>query len=185
VPERYTKIAVALHWIVAVLFLGALAAIYYRHWFTEKGEPQNLTAVQLHFAFGVSVGVFVILRVVWRLTHRAPPLLPGPRWEHLAAHVVHGLLYLVMIVMPLTGYLGTKGAAEFLAIVPAFPDTGLYDWLVTNTLDLSWEAWEKPIDGVHYFLGENVVWVLVTIHILAALYHQFVKRDRLMRRMWF
>lgn len=174
----------ALHWIVALLFLGAYAAVYYYEWFTERGTPANITSVRLHFTFGFSIGVFVLLRIIWRLTHRAPALLPAPAWEHLAARAVHGLLYLFMIGMPLTGYLGTKGGGGFLG-VPAFPDTALYQWLVTDTLGLTWDQWRKPFGAFHFFSGGNVVWVLIVIHTLAALYHQFHKRDALMRRMWF
>lgn len=147
--------------------------------------PENVTAAQLHFAFGFSVGVFVLLRVIWRFTHRPPPLPPGPAWQIMAARISHGLLYFFMIAMPLTGYMGTKVAPKYLLIVPGFPDTALYDWLVTGMLDLPWEQWEQPLDAFHHFSGENLVWVLIAVHAAAALYHQYRLRDDLMRRMWF
>jgi len=174
---------VALHWIVALLILGAYAAVYYHEWFTQRNTPAYVTSIKLHFTFGISIGVFVILRVLWRLTHQAPALPPGPAWEHLAARAAHGLLYLFMIGMPLTGYFGTKGGGGFFGL-PAFPDTALYSWLVTDTLGLTWDAWRKPLGTFHFISGENIVWVLILIHTLAALYHQFLKRDALMRRMW-
>jgi len=66
---------------MALLILGAYSAIYFREWFTEKGMPANVTAAQLHFAFGFSVGVFVILRIVWRLgRHRRRPVRHGKTW---------------------------------------------------------------------------------------------------------
>jgi cytochrome b561 len=173
-----------LHWIIALLFLGVYSAFYYREWFTQRGDPAHLTSIRLHFTFGISIGIFVILRIIWRFTHRPPDLLPAPRLERFAAHAVHGLLYLFMIGMPLTGYLGTKGGGGYWGF-PAFPDTALYQWLVTDTLGLTWDDWRKPFGAFHFFSGENLVWVLILIHIAAAVYHQFLKRDRLMQRMWF
>lgn len=183
--ERYSKTAVLLHWIIALLFIGAYAAIKYRHWFTAKGMPENVTAAQLHFAFGFSVGVFVLLRVIWRLTHRPPAPLPGPAWQLLAARLTHGLLYFFMIAMPLTGYMGTRAVPQYLVVIPRFQDSAVYDWFVTGMFGLTWEQWSKPLSFFHHFSGENLVWVLIALHISAALYHQFLKRDGLIRRMWF
>jgi len=183
--DRYSRIAVALHWIVALLILGAYIAIYYSNWFTLKGTPERVVSRQLHIAFGLSIGLFVVLRIIWRLTHRPPALPPGPAWQHVMARLSHGLLYFFIIAMPLTGYLGTKSAAKYLVIVPGFPSTALYRWLVTDTLGLTWDGWRKPLNTLHYFSGANLVWVLILLHVLAALYHQFHTRDRLMRRMWF
>lgn len=182
--DRYTKIAVALHWIVALLFLGVYGAFYYHDLLTTKGTSAHTTSIRFHFTFGFSIGVFAILRLVWRLCYRPPALPPGSTWEQWGARLSHGLLYFFMIAMPLTGYLGTKGGGGFLS-VPAFPDTALYQWLVTGTLGLTWQTWRKPFTAFHYFSGENLVWVLILIHALAALYHQFYKRNALMRRMWF
>lgn len=170
---------------MALLILGAYSAIYFRQWFTEKGMPANVTAGQLHFAFGFSVGIFVILRIIWRLGHRPPPLPPGPAWRNMAAQVTHWLLYFFMIAMPITGYMGTRAVPQYLLVVPRFQDTALYDWFVTGMLGLTWDQWRKPLGFFHHVSGENIVWVLIAIHIAAALYHQFHLRDGLIRRMWF
>lgn len=183
--ERYSKIAVLLHWLIALLIAGAYAAILYRHELTSKGTPENVTAFQVHIACGISVGLFVLLRVIWRLTHRPPAPLPGAAWERLGARIMHWLLYFFMIAMPLTGYLSTKSASKYLMVIPGFPETGLYRWLVTDTFGLSWKSWHEPLETFHHISGENVVWVLIVLHISAAFYHQFLKRDALMRRMWF
>ena len=64
--ETYGLIAILLHWIVAVGFIASYAAVYYRRWFTEAKTPENWTALQLHLSVGVTIAVFVLLRVIWR-----------------------------------------------------------------------------------------------------------------------
>ena len=63
--ENYGLVAKTIHWLTALLFLGAYASVYFRHWFTEAKTPENRTALQLHLSFGISVGVLVILRIIW------------------------------------------------------------------------------------------------------------------------
>jgi cytochrome b561 len=175
---------VALHWIVALLMLGSYTSVYFRHWFTAKATPANLTAIQIHIACGISIGAFVVLRLAWRLLNRPPALPAGPAWEHLAARLSHGLLYVLMIAMPLSGYGATKRQSAYLSFVPPFPNSAAYKWLVTDTLGISWSTWEKSLDLVHYVSGAYLIWPLVLIHTAAALYHQFGKRNGLLRRMW-
>ncbi len=185
-PENYGLIAKTLHWTVALLFLGAYVSVYYRQWFTEAKTPENWTALQLHLSFGVSIGVVVLLRVLWRLMNRPPNDEPGSRLEHLAAHMGHLALYGVMIVMPITGYIGTGVATEFFFWfdIPKFQDTALYVVLVENGLGLTFEAFEKPIDFIHKnIMGAWVVWLLIAGHIAAALFHHFVKKDRTLEKM--
>ena len=67
----------------------------------------------MHLSFGISIAVVVLLRIVWRCLNRPPPLEPGTRLEHLAAHAAHFALYAIMIIMPLTGYLGTGVGTDF------------------------------------------------------------------------
>ncbi|HEX7028356.1 MAG TPA: cytochrome b [Gammaproteobacteria bacterium] len=185
-PEAYGEIAKWLHWIIALLFLAAYCAVYYRHWFTEKNTPGNWNALQLHLSFGVTIGVFVFLRVLWKLTNPGPRLEPGTRWEHLAAKAGHAALYFFMIAMPVTGYLGTGADTHYFFTyhIPKFENTALYEWLVTGLLGMSFEQFEEPIDFFHKDIGGALlVWILIAIHVAAALYHHFVKRDRTLKRM--
>jgi cytochrome b561 len=184
--DNYGSIAKWLHWMTALLFLGAYMSVYYRHWFTEAKTPENWNALQLHFSIGVTVAVIVVLRVVWRLTNRQPTLEPGTQLEHLAAHLGHYALYALMIIMPLTGYLGTGANTEyfFLFDIPKFEDTQLFTSLVQDGLGLTFKAFEKPIDFIHKdILGAWLAWILIAGHALAALYHHRIKRDRTLRKM--
>lgn len=175
----------ALHWVIALLILGSYSSVYFRQWFTTRGTPENATALQIHIACGLSIGGFVVLRIAWRLMNQPPALLPGPAWHHHAARVSHGLLYLFIIAMPFSGYGAAKRPSAIFSFVPAFRDTALYNWLVRDTLGMSWEVWEKSLDFVHTVTGAYLLWPLIAIHTAAALYHQYGMRDGLMRRMWF
>lgn len=183
--DRYGIIAIALHWLVALGFLGAYMSVYYRHWFTDYRTPENWTALQLHLSFGVTVGVFVLLRVIWKMMNKTPKEEPGTALEHFAAHSAHWVLYAVMIVMPITGYLGTGVATEyfFLGDIPKFADTALFQNYIAGGMGLTFEEFEKPLDVIHKTGGKYVVWVLILLHAAAALYHHFVRRDRVLKRM--
>ncbi|WP_067861749.1 cytochrome b [Neptuniibacter marinus] len=184
--ENYGSIAKWLHWMTAILFLGAYITVYFRHWFTEEKTPENWAAIQLHFSIGVTIAVIVALRIIWRITNRKPNPEPGTHLEHQAARVGHYALYAIMIIMPLTGYLGTGGATEyfFLFDIPKFEDTPIFVSLVQESLGLTFKEFEKPVDFIHKnILGAWLVWILILGHVLAALYHHFVKHDRTLLKM--
>ncbi|KNC68737.1 cytochrome b [Pseudoalteromonas ardens] len=182
----YGTIAKWLHWGTALLFLAAYVSVYYRQWFTEAKTPENWTALQLHLSFGVSIAVIVALRLIWRWLNTAPSAEPGTRIEHLAAHLGHYALYAVMIIAPLTGYVGTGVDTEFFFLfdIPKFESTALFNALIEQGMGLSFAEFEKPIDFIHKeILGAWLVWLLILGHAAAALYHHLVKRDRTLLKM--
>ena len=185
--ESYGLIAVLLHWIVALGMIAGYVAVYYRHWFTEEKTPENWTALQLHLSFGVSVAVFVVLRILWKAVNAKPADAPGTRMEHLASRAMHRALYVFMVVMPVTGYLGTGAATEyfFLFDIPKFADTTLFKTVVEGWMGLTFKEFEVPMDFIHKNSGAYVVWVLVGLHAGAALYHHFVRKDFVLKRMLF
>ncbi len=184
--DRYGTAAQVLHWTIAILFAGSFASVYFRQWFTQGGSVANQSALQLHLSIGLSILVFAGLRIWWRARSRVmPDELPGAWWEHLSAKLAHIGLYAMMLAMPLTGYLGTGLATEFFGLftVPRFADTAVFDLLVTQGLEMTFDEFEKPIDWLHKTLGEILVLALVGLHVLAALFHHYVRRDGVMRRM--
>lgn len=186
--DQYGFIAKTLHWLTAILFLGSYISVYYRHWFTEAKTPENWTALQLHLSFGVSIGVIVVLRLIWRIMNEYPKEEPGTVIEHQAARWGHRLLYLMMIVMPITGYIGTGVATDYFFVfeIPKFQDTYMYPLLVEHMLGIDFETFEEPIDFFHKdIMGAWLVWILIAGHIVAALYHHFVKKDRTLKKMTF
>lgn len=185
-PNNYGVIAKWIHWIVALLFLGSYSTVYYRHWFTEEKTPDNWTALQLHLSIGITVAVIVVLRIIWRNMNQQPDPEPGSKLAHLAAHLGHYALYAVMILMPITGYVGTGANTEyfFLFDIPKFESTWVYQWLVTDWMGLTFKEFEAPIDFFHKeIMGEWLVRILIIGHIFAALYHHFFKKDRTLKKM--
>lgn len=182
--DNYGTIAKWLHWVTALLFLGSYVTVYYRQWFTEAKTPENWNALQLHLSIGVTIAVIVALRILWRVSNRTPDPEPGSSLEHWAAKLGHLALYAVMIVMPVTGYLGTGVDTDyfFLFDIPNFKDSALFaSWFGS---DMTFKEFEQPIDFIHKkIMGEWLVWLLILGHALAAMYHHFVKRDRTLRRM--
>ena len=184
--KSYGTVAKWLHWGTAVFFLASYTAVYYRHWFTEEKTPENWNALQLHLSIGVTIAVIAILRIFWRVMSVQPDPEPGTKMEHRLAKMGHCALYAVMIIMPVTGYMGTGADTEyfFLFDIPKFEDTSLFSEVFANRLGISFEELEKPLDFIHKKVGgEWFVWLLILGHALAALYHHFVKKDRTLVRM--
>ena len=183
--EGYGLVAIILHWLVALGFLGAYTAVYYRHWFTEDKTPENWTALQLHLSFGVTIAVFVLLRVVWKLMNVKPDDVPATPLEHKAAHAAHWALYAFMIIMPITGYLGCGAPTEyfFLVDIPKFADTQVFRTVVAEGLGMTFKEFEAPIDFIHKNSGAYLVWVLILVHAGAALYHHLWRKDKVLKRM--
>lgn len=179
---RHNSLAIAFHWTTAALFVVAYVSIYYRIWFTVRGEPDNLAAIRFHTFAGVVIGLIAILRLIWRRVSPPPRFETGPAIEHVAAKAVHYVLYAFMIFMPVTGYLGLRAPLGWIG-TPKFEDTALYGWLVRDRLGLSWEQWEGPIDWMHQTAGAVVIWLLVLVHASAALFHHYVRGDDVLRRM--
>lgn len=182
----YGTIAKWLHWGTALLFLAAYISVYYRQWFTEEKTPENWTALQMHLSIGVTIAVVVALRIIWRMTNRQPTPEPGSKAQQLVIRAGHYTLYAVMILMPITGYIGTGAHTEyfFLFDIPKFEDTQLFTLLVQDGMGMTFKEFEKPIDFIHKeVMGAWVVWILILGHVAAALYHHLVKKDRTLRKM--
>ncbi|WP_168797749.1 cytochrome b [Aliishimia ponticola] len=183
--DGYGLIAITLHWIVAAAFIVNYALIYWTQWYVEPRTEEYFGLLSTHTAIGVSVVVFVFLRVISRWMQPVPEDAPGTRLEHLGAHAVHILLYIAMFVTPLTGYFGQGGPSQlFFAIeIPSFQNTWLFQTVIDGGLGISWESWEGVMDYIHKTIAPWVVGLLILAHAGAALFHHVVRRDRVLIRM--
>jgi cytochrome b561 len=180
--DAFGSVAKTLHWVIAGVFAVSYCSAYYSVWFTVDGTTANSIAVQIHITAGILVAALILVRIYWRLMNVRPDRLPGSWYEHGAARIVHGALYAFMIVMPITGYLGTHRDAEYLGI-PKFGDTAAFAW-IARRFDTTWEEFEIPLDFIHRDIGgSKVVWILIVVHVGASLYHHFFRRDNVLRRM--
>lgn len=168
-------VARSLHWLFFLLIIAAWYAVEMREEF-PKGSPERGEWMSLHKALGTTVFFLVWLRLGWRLTGDVPAPLPGPRWQQKTSAVVHGLLYVMMIAMPLSGLVMSQFADRPVSWF------GLFQIPVFVTPDK--EVAEQIAD-----LHEEVLWpvllTLVVVHGLAALWHHFVLKDDTLRRMLF
>jgi cytochrome b561 len=171
-PTRYTATAIALHWAMAVLIVAAFAIGLYA--VALAVSPLKLKLFSWHKWVGVTIFLLLVARLAWRLRHPAPALPASmPGWERAAANVSHALLYVLMLAVPLTGWL-TSSAAGFPVVyfgVLPLPDLVGKDKALYEALKL-----------VHYTLNKTLL-VLVLVHVAAALKHHFLDRDTILTRM--
>jgi cytochrome b561 len=168
----YTLVARVLHWVTAVLVLLQLplGIVIANQW----GGPLQDPLYYAHKSIGALIIPLIVARLTYRLTHRPPPL-PGdiPLVQRLAAKVTHWALYALLIVQPLLGWMGTSA---YPAPVPFF---GLFDLpplLAPN------RALSEQLLSVHRLVGFTIA-ALAALHIGAALFHHFVRQDRVLLRM--
>lgn len=181
--DRYGWLAQLLHWTSAAAFIGAYCLVYFGIWFLVDETPARSMTLNLHWVFGTLVGALVIPRLLWKHAQMGPDEVPGTAQEHALARVTHGLLYALMILMTLTGYLGTRSGTDFgLFFVPSFRDTALFGW-ISSTWSVSFKEFEGPLDAMHHFVGRWIAWPIVGLHVAAALYHHWVRRDGTLLRM--
>ncbi len=169
----YHPIAKGLHWVMALMILGLLGVGLIMK--DLPLSPEKLQLYAWHKWAGVSVFALVWLRLLWRLTHPAPPLPPTmPAVQRALAHAGHALLYGLMVVIPLSGWLmsSAKGVQTVWFGVWPIPDLIGKDKALGDTLA-----------QVHGWLNTLLMAVLLT-HVGAALKHHFVDRDDILRRMW-
>ncbi|MBS0440370.1 MAG: cytochrome b, partial [Proteobacteria bacterium] len=112
--ERYSGIAIALHWLLALAILGAFIVGVYMS--DLPVSPQRLKLYNWHKWAGICILALSALRLLWRLTHRPPADVAMPEWQRRSAHAVHILLYLLFFAVPLAGW-AYSSAAGFPVVV--------------------------------------------------------------------
>ena len=178
--RRYSAVAILLHWASA---LGVLALIGMGLIIAHAGlaPMRQFQLYQWHKSVGITVLALTVLRVLWRLTHRPPPH-PArmPARERVAASTAHGLLYLLLVGLPLTGW-------AVVSLSPFNIPTVLYGIVPWPHLPLAGlvpdpAAAEGILKRVHA-LGAWVLAALLAVHVAAALRHHLLLRDHVLRRM--
>ena len=171
--QRYSATAIGLHWLIAVLIVGG----FWLGWIMTDipgFTPTKLKYFSWHKWIGVTVFALALLRVVWRATHQAPSMPDGmPRWQQGAAHLTHILLYALMLVIPVSGYLYSSAAGIQVVYLGVLP---------LPTIIGPDKALKATLRIVHIALNYTLLFFVV-MHVLAALKHHFVDRDGLLGRM--
>jgi cytochrome b561 len=172
--QTYTRTAVVLHWLIA---LCVLVQITFGLWMI--GIPKSPPGVRaywfnVHKSIGITLGMLILVRVFWRLAHRAPALLSTlVGWQRFAAKANHFLLYLCMLIMPVSGYLGSS----FTKYPILYFGMKLPHW--------GWDAPAlKDLCSQIHLTTVITFMLLIAVHVAAALRHLLIKRDGTFERMW-
>jgi cytochrome b561 len=180
--SRYDSVAMTLHWVIALLLLldFALAISFSRF---NPGDALYLrSAYDLHMSFGLCVLLLSVARVTWRLTHRHPPVPRMALALRVIARASHLLLYVFMLAAPLTGWLVLSLRHQETSIF------GLFRWAwptlraIASMARPERQSWHDVLLPLHTRLS-YLGMCLVAVHVAAALYHHFGRRDDVLRRM--
>lgn len=167
---RYSPPAIALHWLMA---LGIIAMLAIGFTLDSFALPTKFQLIQFHKSLGLTILLLAVLRLTWRFTNPAPMLPPTmPTWQKAIAHASHWLLYALMFLMPLSGWV----MSDFAGYHPS-----LFGLQIPILVEHD-PASAKILAQRH----GQMAWLLVALlaaHVGAALYHHFVQKDDILRRM--
>ncbi|MFN3954374.1 MAG: cytochrome b [Pararhodobacter sp.] len=170
-PYRYHPLLVALHWLIALFILGLLAAGTFVLVPLPNSAPEKMISFRMHMALGVTVLFLMVLRLAVRLTTRQPP--PAETGHPLTkrlARATHWTLYALVIAM------ASSGLA--LSVASGLPDA------VFGNGPMPADFSDYTARQVHGLIARALM-VLITLHVIAALWHQFIRDDGLFARIWF
>ena len=170
--QRYTRTAIALHWLVALLIFVTFPLGVYMH--DLPLSPNKLQLYSWHKWIGITILTLAVLRLLWRAGH-TPPLLPEAIscWQRRASQGVHFFLYVLILAIPMSGWLmsSAKGFQTVWFGVLPLPD------LVSKD-----KALGDLLTTVHQNLNLTLL-IMVAIHVAAVLKHHFIQRNAILRRM--
>lgn len=179
---RYTGVAIAFHWLIALLIVTNVGLAW--SW-DYVGEDSVRPLINNHKTIGITVLALVTMRLLWRITHRPPPLSDHLKsWEKRAAHVVHIALYLIMFALPLSGWIMDSAYKD----AASHPNLyfGLFEWprlgFIMDMDPATKKSVHDSFEKLHGLSG-LILYALVFFHIAGALKHQFLDKDREMARM--
>jgi cytochrome b561 len=173
VTERsYTGTAKTLHWLILLLLMAQFTFAWTMP-HIGRGTPVT-TLISLHFTFGIIILAVAVVRLGWRLVHGEPEPEAGlPPWQLYSARVLHWLLYLLLFVVPILGWIN----ASYRGMPIVMFGIELPKLVATRSPGWGWTG------DVHGLLADYALLALVGLHVVAALYHYFVRRDGVLQRM--
>lgn len=173
-PPHYDRVQRAFHWGMAAIILVALLIGLYCS-YQVPGNPTRRWLLEWHKSLGLTALGLIGFRIAYKLATRTPPYAERMDWlTHSAARGAHLALYALMVLMPLTGYL-TSGAGGY-----SLPWFGLFQWPRMVPLDKGLSQRAEILHGY----GAYLLYTVLTVHVLAVLWHRFVMHDNVLARMW-
>lgn len=191
--NRYTKIAILLHWLIALSIFGMFALGWFMSelpkeapkqiaydlfdwgvytWELAKEASPRAFYFNLHKSIGVTILALIVIRILWRITHKPPAMLTSYKaWEKKAATGAHHLLYLLMFALPVSGLIMTV-ASKY----------GLKWFGIKMIAGTDNKALREIFMPTHEIVG-IILLAIIAIHIIGALKHKFIDKDDTMKRM--
>ena len=181
VQLRYGTVAMLFHWAIAALLIANISLGLY---FADlPSSPWKGELAQWHKSIGLTVLVLSLLRVTWRLTHTVPPLPMDMFWGlRAAARATHYLFYFLIVAIPLSGWIMVSASATGRPTVYFHMFNWPHIWFMADLARQQKVGLHDTLENVHNFLAWSAI-VLIPLHVAAALYHQFIRRDDLLLRM--
>jgi cytochrome b561 len=170
--DRYSAPSITLHWVMVLLLIAVYACINLAEVFPKGSDARNLMKTW-HFMLGLSVLALVVVRIVVNITQTAPRIEPNPpAWQNLSAKAMHLALYVLMLGLPIAGWLILSANGK------PIPFFGLQlPSLLAENKDLA-----HNIKDLHE-AGGTLGYFLIGLHALAGLYHHYVVKDNTLLRM--
>ncbi len=171
--SRYGAVAMTFHWVTAVVVVGLFSVGLWME-DMDYGNPWYKTAPHWHKSVGVLLVTFMLARLLWRLkSPPPPPLNTHTSWEKRAAKIAHALLYVLIFLMLPTGYLITTAQGQGLDV---------FNWFTIPAVITSVSNLEDYAGEVHEIIAFSIIGIAI-IHMLGALKHHFIDKDRTLKRM--
>lgn len=171
----YNRYSRWLHWLIAFLILLNV----FLGWRIIPESPWFRSIINLHKSIGISILLLTVVRIIVRLAYKAPPEPPMPKWQALAAKALHLGFYVVMIGMPLTGWLMVSTSSR---PIPFF----FMEWFhlpVPQDSAPNAKAVHETFEAIHHLVAKLLIYGMIPLHVLAALKHQLVDKDNLLEHM--
>lgn len=170
-PKRYNNVAILLHWGLAILIIGLLIVGFFMPELPKT--PLRKLIYNYHKSFGLIVFVFVLFRIYWRLHSVVPDHVPGTDFQVKLAKHAHIAIYVLIAAVPALGLLASSFNHGFNLFV--------FHWdpIFSIDKDLAHQIMEW-----HGFVAYTLAGLLV-LHLVAVVWHQLIKKDALLRRIWF
>ena len=190
--SRYTKTAVILHWLIAIFIFGMFALGWYMSdlpkeapkemaydlfdwgiytWKLSEPTAPRSFYFNLHKSIGITIMALIIIRILWRITHRPPALLSSYKaWEKKLATGVHHLLYLLMVALPVSGI-----------IMATYSKYGIKWFGIPFIKGLDNNSLREIYKEAHEVIG-IIILVVIGLHVAGALKHKFIDKDDTLKR---
>jgi cytochrome b561 len=173
----YSLMAVLLHWLLGIALIAMFAVGYYME--DLPVSPERLKLFNWHKWAGICILTLSAWRLVWRLTHRPPPLSADiqqdmPAWQHHAHYLTQYSMYALFFIVPLAGWAYSSAAGFPVVVFGVLP---LPDFVPAN------EALAESIKPLHEYTAMALA-LLIMLHVAAALKHQWWDKHDLLQRMW-